>query len=325
MNMTAADLAGKIASGELTSEEATSASLDRIAAVDGAINAFLHVDREGAAAADRDIDKRRTAGEKLGPLAGVPVAVKDVLATKGMPTTAGSKILQGWIPPYDATIVERLRAAGMPILGKTNMDEFAMGSSTEHSAYGPTRNPWDTDRIPGGSGGGSAAAVAAYEAPLAIGTDTGGSIRQPAAVTGTVGVKPTYGGVSRYGLVALASSLDQAGPCSRTVLDSALLHDAIGGHDPRDSTSLPEAPPSYTEAARKGADGDLTGVRVGVVSQLGGEGYQAGVSAAFAASLEELRAAGAEIVEVSCPSFDAALAAYYLILPSEARAEGRMR
>ncbi len=316
--LTASDLAAKLAAGEISSVEATQAHLDRIAAVDEQVHAFLHVNTEEALATAADVDARREAGEDLAPLAGVPIAVKDVVVTKGQPTTAGSKILQGWIPPYDATLVERLRAAGMPILGKTNMDEFAMGSSTEHSAYGPTRNPWDTDRIPGGSGGGSAAAVAAYEAPLAIGTDTGGSIRQPAAVTGTVGVKPTYGGVSRYGLIALASSLDQAGPCSRTVLDSALLHDVIGGHDPRDSTSLPEAPPSYTEAARKGADGDLTGVRVGVVTQLGGQGYQAGVSAAFAASLEELRAAGAEIVEVSCPSFDAALAAYYLILPSEA-------
>ena len=177
------------------------------------------------------------AGEALSPLDGVPIAVKDVLATEGLPTTCGSKILEGWIPPYDATVVARLKAAGLPILGKTNMDEFAMGSSTEHSAYGPTHNPWDLDRIPGGSGGGSAAAVAAFEAPLAIGTDTGGSIRQPGAVTGTVGVKPTYGGVSRYGLVALANSLDQAGPVTRTVLDSALLHDVIGGHDPRDSTS----------------------------------------------------------------------------------------
>src|SRR5699024_430102 len=207
---------------------------------------------------------------------------------------------------------------GMPILGKTNMDEFAMGSSTEHSAYGPTRNPWDTDRIPGGSGGGSAAAVAAFEAPLAIGTDTGGSIRQPAAVTGTVGVKPTYGSVSRYGLIALASSLDQAGPCSRTVLDSALLHDLIKGHDPKDSTSLPEEAPSYTEAARQGANGDLSGLKVGVIKQLGGDGYQEGVTTAFQASLDQLRAAGAEIAEVDCSSFDAALAAYYLILPSEA-------
>jgi aspartyl-tRNA(Asn)/glutamyl-tRNA(Gln) amidotransferase subunit A len=198
------------------------------------------------------------------------------------------------------------------------MDEFAMGSSTEHSAYGNTHNPWDLDRIPGGSGGGSAAAVGAYEAPLAIGTDTGGSIRQPAAVTGTVGVKPTYGGVSRYGLIALASSLDQAGPVTRTVLDSALLHELIGGHDPRDSTSIDEPLPPLVAAARQGANGDLTGVRVGVIRELQGEGYQPGVLARFEESLELLRGAGAQIVEVSCPHFTYALAAYYLILPAEA-------
>ena len=191
-----------------------------------------------------------------------------------MPTTVGSRILEGWIPPYDATLVTRLREAGMPILGKTNMDEFAMGSSTEHSAYGPTHNPWDLDRIPGGSGGGSAAAVAAFEAPLAIGTDTGGSIRQPAAVTGTVGTKPTYGGVSRYGIVALASSLDQVGPVSRTVLDAALLHAVIGGHDPMDSTSIDAPVPPVVEAARRA---DVKGMRIGVVKELGGEGYQPGV------------------------------------------------
>src|SRR5690606_26269426 len=184
------------------------------------------------------IDARRTAGEALGPLAGVPVGIKDVLCTIDMPTTAGSRILEGWVPPYDATPVAKLRAAGLVPLGKTNMDEFAMGSAPGHSASGPTRNPWALDRIPGGSGGGSAAAVAAFEAPLALGSDTGGSIRQPGAVTGTVGVKPTYGGVSRYGAIALASSLDQVGPVTRTVLDAALLHDVIGGHDPRDSTSL---------------------------------------------------------------------------------------
>ena len=225
------------------------------------MHAFLHVDREGALAQAAASDARRAAGETLSPLDGVPIAVKDVLATEGLPTTCGSKILEGWIPPYDATVVAKLRAAGLPILGKTNMDEFAMGSSTEHSAYGPTHNPWDLDRIPGGSGGGSAAAVAAFEAPLAIGTDTGGSIRQPGAVTGTVGVKPTYGGVSRYGLVALANSLDQAGPVTRTVLDSALLHDIIGGHDPRDTTSIEQAWPSFTDAAAQGATGDLTGVQ----------------------------------------------------------------
>ncbi len=316
--LTAADLAARLAAGEVSSVEVTQAHLDRIAAVEPAVHAFLHVSADGALATARDVDARRAAGESLHPLAGVPIAVKDIVVTRGMPTTAGSRILAGWVPPYDATITTRLREAGLPILGKTNMDEFAMGSSTEHSAFGNTHNPWDLDRIPGGSGGGSAAAVAAYEAPLAIGTDTGGSIRQPGAVTGTVGVKPTYGGVSRYGLIALASSLDQAGPVTRTVLDSALLHELIGGHDPRDSTSIPEPLPALVEAARRGATGDLTGVRVGVVRELGGEGYQAGVRARFEESLDLLRGAGAEIVEVSCPHFTYALGAYYLILPSEA-------
>ncbi|GAA2728899.1 Asp-tRNA(Asn)/Glu-tRNA(Gln) amidotransferase subunit GatA [Cellulomonas aerilata] len=316
--LSAADLAGRLATGEVSSVEATQAHLDRIAAVEPAVHAFLHVNGEDALATARDVDARRAAGEDLHVLAGVPIAVKDIVVTRGMPTTAGSRILEGWVPPYDATITTRLREAGLPILGKTNMDEFAMGSSTEHSAYGNTHNPWDLDRIPGGSGGGSAAAVAAYEAPLAIGTDTGGSIRQPGAVTGTVGVKPTYGGVSRYGLIALASSLDQAGPVTRTVLDSALLHELIGGHDPRDSTSIPEPLPALVDAARRGATGDLSGVRVGVVTELGGEGYQAGVRARFEESLELLRGAGAEIVEVSCPHFTYALGAYYLILPSEA-------
>ncbi len=314
----AAQLAARLTAGEVSSVEVTQAHLDRIAAVDTDVHAFLHVSTESALATARDVDARRAAGEDLHPLAGVPIAVKDVVVTKGLPTTAGSKILEGWIPPYDATLVEKIKAAGLPILGKTNMDEFAMGSSTEHSAYGNTRNPWDLDRIPGGSGGGSAAAVAAFEAPLAIGTDTGGSIRQPGAVTGTVGVKPTYGGVSRYGLIAMASSLDQAGPVTRTVLDSALLHELIGGHDPRDSTSLNEPVPTLVDAARQGALGDLSGVRVGVVKELSGEGYQAGVSARFEESLELLKSAGAEVVEVSCPHFVNALAAYYLIMPAEA-------
>jgi aspartyl-tRNA(Asn)/glutamyl-tRNA(Gln) amidotransferase subunit A len=204
------------------------------------------------------------------------------------------------------------------ILGKTNMDEFAMGSSTENSAFGPTRNPWDLDRIPGGSGGGSSASLAAFEAPLAIGTDTGGSIRQPASVTGTVGVKPTYGGVSRYGLVAFSSSLDQGGPCARTVLDAALLHEVIGGHDRLDSTSIVAPVPPVVAAAREGANGDLSGVRIGVVKEFRGEGYQAGVTAAFDQAVEALRGLGAEVVEVSCPNFDYALPAYYLIAPSEA-------
>ena len=315
---TASELADALASGDITSVEVTEAHLDRIAAVDGEIHAFLHVDAEGALTTARASDARRAGGSPVSDLDGVPIAVKDVLATRGLPTTCGSRILEGWMPPYDATVVARLRDAGLPILGKTNMDEFAMGSSTEHSAYGPTHNPWDLDRIPGGSGGGSAAAVAAFEAPLAVGTDTGGSIRQPGAVTGTVGVKPTYGGVSRYGLVALANSLDQAGPVTRTVLDAALLHEVIGGHDPLDSTSIDQPVPPVLAAARQGAAGDVTGMRVGVVTELTGEGYQAGVQQRFDESVQLLVDAGAELVEVSCPSFVHAFATYYLILPAEA-------
>ena len=318
IHLSAAALAEKLASGEVSSVEATQAHLDRIAAVDGDIHAFLHVNASALDAAAA-VDAQRAAGERLGPLAGVPVAIKDVLCTIGMPSTAGSKILEGWIPPYDATPVALLRSAGLIPLGKTNMDEFAMGSSTEHSAYGPTKNPWDFDRIPGGSGGGSAAAVAAFEAPLALGSDTGGSIRQPAAVTGSVGVKPTYGGVSRYGAIALASSLDQVGPVSRTVLDAALLHDVIGKYDPRDSTSLKDEWPSFAEAARSGARAEsLKGLRVGVVKELDSPGFQAGVSQRFHEAIELLTAAGAEIVEVSAPHFEYAVAAYYVILPAEA-------
>ncbi|MEE1620011.1 Asp-tRNA(Asn)/Glu-tRNA(Gln) amidotransferase subunit GatA [Zafaria sp. Z1313] len=324
IKLSAAELAEKLRSGELTSVEAVRAHLDRIAEVDGGergINAFLHVNAEEALATAAEVDAIRAAGgaeaEALHPLAGVPIAVKDLIVTVGQPTTAGSRMLEGWMSPYDATVVAKVRAAKLPILGKTNLDEFAMGSSTEHSAYGPTRNPWDLDRIPGGSGGGSAAAVAAFEAPLALGTDTGGSIRQPGAVTGTVGVKPTYGGVSRYGAIAMASSLDQIGPVTRTVLDSAYLHELIGGHDPADSTSLDEPVPALVEAARQGLTGDLGGLRVGVVRELQGEGYEPGVQARFDESLELLRGAGAEIVEVSCPNFKYALGAYYLIMPSE--------
>ncbi|HYP44497.1 MAG TPA: Asp-tRNA(Asn)/Glu-tRNA(Gln) amidotransferase subunit GatA [Propionibacteriaceae bacterium] len=311
---TAADLAAGIAAGQLSSVEVTAAHLERIAAVDSDIHAFLHVDTDRALATAATVDAAVAAGRRLGPLAGVPLALKDVLTYTGAPTTCGSKILQGWHPPYNATVTQRLLDAGLVILGKTNMDEFAMGSSTENSAYGPTHNPWDTDRIPGGSGGGSAAAVAAFEAPLAIGTDTGGSIRQPAAVTGTVGVKPTYGGTSRYGLVALASSLDTPGPCARTVLDAALLHSVIGGHDPMDSTSIDAPVPDVVAAAHSG---DVTGLRVGVVRELGGEGYAPGVEQRFNEAVELLASLGAEIVEVSCPHFTYALAAYYLILPSE--------
>ena len=307
-------MASALAQGEITSVALTQLHLDRITSVDKDVHAFLHIDTEGALARASAVDAKRAKGEKLSPLAGIPLALKDVLAQKGVPTTCGSKILEGWRPPYDSTVVANLKKNDIVILGKTNMDEFAMGSSTENSAYGPTHNPWDLSRIPGGSGGGSAASLAAFEAPLAIGTDTGGSIRQPAAVTGTVGVKPTYGGVSRYGLVAFSSSLDQAGPCARTVLDTALLHEAIAGHDPRDATSINAPVPQVVAAAKSG---DVKGMKIGVVKELNGDGYQPGVRARFEESLELLAKAGAEIVEVSCPNFEYALAAYYLIAPSE--------
>ncbi|MDA3021200.1 MAG: Asp-tRNA(Asn)/Glu-tRNA(Gln) amidotransferase subunit GatA [Actinomycetota bacterium] len=315
IRQSASVLAAAISEGEVSSVEVTKAHLARIAAVDERVHAFLQVTSKAALESAQAIDEKRKSGATLGVLAGVPIAVKDVLTMRGVPTTCGSKILEGWRPPYDATVVSRLRAADLVILGKTNMDEFAMGSSTEHSAYGPTHNPWDLERIPGGSGGGSAAALAAFETPLSIGTDTGGSIRQPAAVTGTVGVKPTYGGVSRYGLVALASSLDQAGPCARSVMDAALLHSVIAGHDPRDSTSINAPVPDVVAAANRG---DIRGLRIGLVKELSGEGYQAGVLQRFNESVELLQGLGAEVVEVSCPHFDYALGAYYLILPSEA-------
>ncbi|MFZ2228523.1 MAG: Asp-tRNA(Asn)/Glu-tRNA(Gln) amidotransferase subunit GatA [Candidatus Nanopelagicaceae bacterium] len=308
------EMAAAMAAGEISSEKLTQQHFDRIAEVDAEVHAFLHLDHDGALAQARSVDEARGRGEKVGPLAGVPLALKDIIVQKDVPTTAGSKILEGWRPPYDATIVTKMKTAGIVILGKTNCDEFAMGSSTENSAYGPTHNPWDLSRIPGGSGGGSSASLAAFEAPLAIGTDTGGSIRQPAAVTGTVGVKPTYGGVSRYGLIAFSSSLDQAGPCARTVLDAALLHEVIAGHDPRDATSANVPVPQVVNAARSG---EVKGMKIGVVKELNGDGYQAGVRSRFEESLELLAKAGAEIVEVSCPNFEYALAAYYLIAPSE--------
>ncbi|HEY8474385.1 MAG TPA: Asp-tRNA(Asn)/Glu-tRNA(Gln) amidotransferase subunit GatA [Natronosporangium sp.] len=313
----ALELAQLIASGEVSAVEVTRAHLDRIAATDDRVHAFLHVDADGALAAAAEVDAARAAGQPLGPLAGVPVAVKDVFTTRGVPTTCGSKILEGWLPPYDATVVTRLREAGLVILGKTNMDEFAMGSSTEYSAFGPTRNPWDLSRIPGGSGGGSSASLAAYQAPLALGSDTGGSIRQPAAVTGTVGAKPTYGGTSRYGLVAFSSSLDTPGPCARTVADTAALHAVIAGHDPRDSTSIPQPVPDVVAAATRGAAGDLAGVRLGLVREFAGEGAEPGVLTAFEEAVATLTKLGAEVVEVSCPHFEYALPAYYLIAPSE--------
>ena len=314
IRLTAAELGQKVAARELTAVAVTQAFLDQIARNDDAVHAFLYVDAEGALAQAAAVDARLDAGETMGPLAGVPLALKDLFTQAGIPTTAGSRMLQGWRPPYSATVTQRLIDAGIVILGKTNLDEFAMGSSTENSAFGPTHNPWDLARIPGGSGGGSSASLAAFEAPLAMGTDTGGSIRQPASVTGTVGVKPTYGGTSRFGVIAMASSLDQPGPCARTVLDAALLHEVIAGYDPLDSTSIDAPVPPVVEAARSG---DVSGMKIGVVTELGGEGYAPGVEQRFDEALDLLRAAGAEIVEVSCPHFSYALGAYYLIMPSE--------
>lgn len=313
----ALELADQLQKGEITSVELTQACLDRIEEMEPTIHAFLHIDSEGALATAREVDEARKAGEKLHPLAGVPIALKDNIVTRGMVTTCASKILENWIPPYDATVVKKIKEAKLPIIGKTNMDEFAMGSSTEFSAFGPTRNPWDTERIPGGSGGGSAAAVSAFMVPLALGSDTGGSIRQPGAVTGTVGVKPTYGAVSRYGIVAMASSLDQVGPVARTVADAGALQDLIGGHDDHDATSLPQDWASMKDAALE-SDKGLSGMKLGVVNQLNGEGYEPGVVEKFQETLEFLKEQGAEIVEIDAPNLEHALTAYYVIMPAEA-------
>ncbi|MDU5232117.1 Asp-tRNA(Asn)/Glu-tRNA(Gln) amidotransferase subunit GatA [Actinomyces sp.] len=317
----ALELAQMLREGEVSSVEVTRAMLDRIAEVDPVVNAFLFVDEEGALKTAREVDEARADGEQLHPLAGVPIALKDNVVTRGVPTTAASRMLEGWVPPYDATIVEKIKAAKLPIVGKTNMDEFAMGSSTEHSAFGPTHNPWDLERIPGGSGGGSAAAVAAFMVPLAIGSDTGGSIRQPAAMTGTVGVKPTYGAVSRQGIIALGSSLDQAGPVARTVADAAALQDVIDGFDDRDAVSLDYAWPSMEEAAlapARAGDRPLEGVKLGVVKQLSGDAYEDDVVASFESTLEFLKGKGAQVVELDLPLLGIALDAYYVIMPAEA-------
>lgn len=312
------ELARMIQSGEVTSREVTQAFLDRIAEVDGELGAFLHVGADEAlAAADKVDEQVKSGAEPASALAGVPLALKDLLVTTDAPTTAASKMLEGYMSPYDATVVKHLRDAGIPILGKTNLDEFAMGSSTENSAYKPTKNPHDLERVPGGSGGGTAAALAAGEAPLGIGTDTGGSIRQPASLTGTVGVKPTYGGVSRYGVIACASSLDQVGPCANTVLDTALLHEIIAGADEFDATSVEREVPKCADAAREGASGDLSGVKIGRVKQFQRPGTQDGVNEAIENAYAQLERQGAELVEVDCPRFEDAMGAYYLIQTSE--------
>ena len=311
---TAAEIRRRVAAREVSCEEVTRAHLDRIAAVEPGIDAFLVVAPDRALDAARRLDAALGRGEAPPPLAGVPLAVKDVLHVPGLPTTCGSRMLEGYAPPFGATAVLRLEAAGAIVVGKTNMDEFAMGSSTETSAYKVTRNPWDVARVPGGSSGGSAAAVAARLAPLALGTDTGGSIRQPAAFCGVSGLKPTWGRVSRYGLVAFASSLDQAGPFARTVEDVALVSSALFGPDPLDATSAPEPVPDFAEALARGADG----LRVGVPWEFLADGVEAETMARFRESLADLERAGAAVVEVALPHLPHAIAAYYLVATAEA-------
>ncbi|MEO8681271.1 MAG: amidase family protein, partial [Vicinamibacterales bacterium] len=311
---TARQLAKQLADGSLTATAVVEAQLDRIKAVEPMVGAFNTVIAERALERARALDEARASGTALGPLHGIPVALKDNLCTRGVPTTASSKILRGFVPPYDATVVARLEAAGAIVIGKTNLDEFAMGSSTENSALGPSKNPWDPSRTPGGSSGGSAAAVAARMATLALGSDTGGSIRQPAALCGIVGLKPTYGRVSRYGLMAFASSLDQIGPLTRTVDDAALMLQAIAGHDTHDSTSSPEAVPDFTAALT----GEVKGLRIGIPRAFVGEGVAAAVSSAFNAALATLAARGAVLVDVELPNASYGIPVYYLIATAEA-------
>lgn len=299
---------------EISAVELTQAFLDAIERLNPRLNAYITVTGEQALASAAASDARRAAG-MAGPLEGIPLGIKDLFCTEGTRTTAGSNILGGFVPPYESTVSANLKRDGAVFLGKLNLDEFAMGSSTEYSAYGPSKNPWDLSRIPGGSGGGSSSAISGHLAPLAIGSDTGGSIRFPAALTGSVGAKPTYGAVSRYGAIALASSLDQIGPVTNTVLDAALLQDIIAGHDPHDSTSLQESLGSMAQAVR---NADFKGLRVGIVKQLSKDGFQEGVKELFEDTVAKLEAQGVEIIEVDCPSFEYAIAAYYLILPAEA-------
>jgi aspartyl-tRNA(Asn)/glutamyl-tRNA(Gln) amidotransferase subunit A len=314
--LTIVDAGVRLRSGATTAVELLDAVLDRAHRTEAQLHAFLTLDREGARAAAEAADHALAAGDDRGPLHGIPIALKDNMCTRGLETTAGSQILAGYVPPYDATVVTRLRDAGAVIVGKTNLDEFAMGSSTENSAYGPSFNPWDISRVPGGSSGGSAAAVAAGSAFGALGSDTGGSIRQPASLTGIVGVKPTYGTVSRYGLIAFASSLDQIGPLSKSVTDAALTLETVWGHDPLDATSYRGEYPDLLARLDSGVEG----LKVGVVEEFAGEGYEPAVEDAMATMLDRLAGAGAEVVEVSLPTVDIALSAYYLVAPAEASA-----
>jgi aspartyl-tRNA(Asn)/glutamyl-tRNA(Gln) amidotransferase subunit A len=309
---TAAGLAARLKAGETTSEETVRALIRRVAEL-ADLNVFVHLDSDRILAQAKAIDAKRAAGETLGPLAGVPVAIKDVLCVDGEPTTCGSRMLKNFRPPYDATVITKLKQAGAILFGKTNMDEFAMGSSTENSAYGPTLNPWDKTRVPGGSSGGSAAAVAASLAPLSLGSDTGGSIRQPAAVCGIVGLKPTYGRVSRYGLIAFASSLDQIGPFAHDLTDTALLMQVLAGRDPNDSTSVDEPIPDYVGTL----DTKPESLRIGVVKEFFGEGLDPEVAAAVDEAIKIYKAAGATIKEVSLPHSKYGVPAYYLVAPAE--------
>ena len=314
-HITLASAHAMLTSRETSAVELTEAALARITAIDDELGAFLHVDAVGALEQARAADARIASGNAVA-LTGIPLGIKDVLCTRGMPTTCASRMLEGWVPPYDATAVARLREANAVILGKTNMDEFAMGSSTENSAFHPTRNPWNVERVPGGSSGGSAAAIAAGEALGSLGTDTGGSIRLPAAFCGITGLKPTYGRVSRYGAVAFASSLDQIGPFARTARDCALLLEAIAGADPNDGTAANTVVPHYAAQL----NGDIRGLRVGVPAEYFGEGIEPAVDAAIRTALDVLRELGAEIVEVSLPHTRYALPVYYIIAPAEASA-----
>jgi len=315
-DLTIAEAGARLRDGDLTAADLLAAVRRRASMTEAILHAYLALDNEGSAAAAAAADEAFARGEDLGPLHGIPVALKDNMVTRGVETTAGSRILSGWIPPYDATVVERLKAGGAVPVGKTNLDEFAMGSSTENSAYGPTRNPWDPDRVPGGSSGGSAAVVSVGSALAALGSDTGGSIRQPAALTGLVGMKPTYGLVSRYGLIAFASSLDQIGPFTRTVEDAVSVFEVISGHDPSDATSYRGAVPEV----RSALDMDVAGLRVGVLSELSDEGNDPAVIEAFERTVEALRSAGAIVSPRSLPACSEALNAYYLIAPAECSA-----
>ncbi|MDR7553987.1 MAG: Asp-tRNA(Asn)/Glu-tRNA(Gln) amidotransferase subunit GatA [Armatimonadota bacterium] len=311
----ARDLVAAYRAGTVRPSQVVEVALDRIARLDPLLHAFLTVDADGARRAAAAWDARIADGaDALPPLAGVPVAIKDNICTRGIPTTCASRILEGWVPPYDATVVARLRDAGAIVLGKTNLDEFAMGSSTEHSAFGPTRNPWDPTRVPGGSSGGSAAAVAAGMVPLALGSDTGGSVRLPAGFCGVVGLKPTYGRVSRYGLVAFASSLDQIGPIARDVADCALLLGVLAGHDPADATSADVPTPDYLAALGE----DAAGLRLGVPREAFGEGVAPAVADALREALRVFANLGCDVAEISLPTIDAALPAYYILAPAEA-------